>query len=164
MMNKIGRAIILSFRDKVLRKVIREKTETLIWGKIELLYMTKSLTYRLCLKQQLYSFWMVENKFIVKELTNFHKIIDDLNNIKGNINDEGMVLLLSSLPYLVSILRIRLFMINKVLFLCMKSIRLWDPNNSQKWNIWGLMIVVKAWVSRGESGYRGMSKSKRFDK
>lgn len=41
---------------------------------------------------------MVENKFIVEKLTEFHKIIDDLVNIQVKIDDENTdLLLLSSL-------------------------------------------------------------------
>lgn len=42
------------------------------------MYMTKSLTQKLCMKQQLYSFHMVENRSIMEKLTKFHKIINDL--------------------------------------------------------------------------------------
>ena len=42
---------------------------------------------------------MVENKSIVEQLTEFHKIIDDLDNIEVKIEDEDKAfLLLSSLP------------------------------------------------------------------
>lgn len=54
MTDRVRSAIILCLRNKVLKEVILEKTSNSIWENIELLYMTKSLTYRLCLKQQLY--------------------------------------------------------------------------------------------------------------
>lgn len=61
--------------------------------------MAKSLAHRLCLKQQIYSFRMLENKTIVEQLTEFHKIIDDLENIEVKIDDEEKaLLLLISLP------------------------------------------------------------------
>lgn len=61
--------------------------------------MTKYFAHILGLKQKLYSFPMVDNKSIVKQLTKFHKIIDDLENIKVKIDDEDKTIsLLSSLP------------------------------------------------------------------
>lgn len=56
MVDKVRRAIILCLRDKVLRKVDREKTAASMLEKIESLHMIKSLPHRLCLKQQLYPF------------------------------------------------------------------------------------------------------------
>jgi len=44
--------------------------------------MTKSLAHRKFLKQQLYSFKMVESKAIMEQLTEFEKILDDLENIE----------------------------------------------------------------------------------
>lgn len=42
---------------------------------------------------------MVENKSIMEYLTEFHKIIDDLENIEVKIDDDDNdLLLLSSLP------------------------------------------------------------------
>ena len=64
LMEKAHNAIILSLRDKVLRKVSKEKTAAEIWSKLEGLYMTKSLVNRLYLKQALYSFKMQEEKSI----------------------------------------------------------------------------------------------------
>lgn len=56
--------------------------------------MTKSLAHRLCLKQQFYSFSMVENKSIMKQLTEIYKIFDDLENIEVKIDDEDKDLFL----------------------------------------------------------------------
>ncbi|KHN21425.1 Retrovirus-related Pol polyprotein from transposon TNT 1-94, partial [Glycine soja] len=55
LMDKAHTAIILSLRDEVLRQVLKEKTTSGIWLKLEGLYMTKSLVNRLYLKQALYS-------------------------------------------------------------------------------------------------------------
>lgn len=42
---------------------------------------------------------MMRNKLIVKQLTKFHKIIDDFQNILVNLDDKDKtVLLLGSLP------------------------------------------------------------------
>lgn len=90
-----------AFRDKILREITREKTAADMWAKIESTYMTKSLAQKLCMKQKLYSFYMVENKSIMEKLPGFHKIIYNLQNIEVKIEDEDKVLLLlSSLPNL----------------------------------------------------------------
>lgn len=61
--------------------------------------MIMSLTYKLCLNQQIYSRGIIENKPTVNQLTEFHKIIDDMKNIEEKIDDEDKVfLLLNSLP------------------------------------------------------------------
>jgi len=52
MINKVKSIKILYFSDKKLREVAKEETVVLMWVKL------KSLTHRLCLKQQLYSFRM----------------------------------------------------------------------------------------------------------
>jgi len=44
--------------------------------------MTKSLTHWQFLKQQLYSFKMVESKVIMEQLTELNKILDVLENIE----------------------------------------------------------------------------------
>ena len=65
MMDKARSAIVLCLGDKVLREVAKEPTATSMWAKLESLYMTKSLAHRQFLKQQLYSFRVVESKAIV---------------------------------------------------------------------------------------------------
>lgn len=70
-----------------------------IWEKLESLYMIIFLAHMLYLKQQLYSFRMVEKKSILEKLIKFHKINDDIENIEVKIDDEDKdILLLSSLP------------------------------------------------------------------
>jgi len=64
MIDKAKSAIVLCLGDKVLRDVAREPTATSMWAKMESLYMMKSLAHRQLLKQQLYSFKMVESKSI----------------------------------------------------------------------------------------------------
>lgn len=46
------------------------------------------------MKNQIYSFGMVESKAIIKQLAQFNKIFDDLVNIEVNIKDEDNDLLL----------------------------------------------------------------------
>jgi len=68
MVDKVRSAIVLCLGDKLLRDVEKEPTATSMWLKLESLYMTKSLTHRQFLKQQLYSFKMVEAKAIMEQL------------------------------------------------------------------------------------------------
>ena len=99
MVDKARSAIVLCLGDKVLREVAKEPTAASMWAKLESLYMTKSLAHRQFLKQQLYSFKMVESKAIMEQLTEFNKILDDLENIKVNLEDEDKaILLLCALP------------------------------------------------------------------
>lgn len=97
MVDKVRNIIILCLRDKFLKEFSKKKTSTLMWEKLESFYLIKSLAHKLCLKQQLYSFRMVENKSIVEHLTIFHKIIVDLGNIKVEIKHEDNTILLLSL-------------------------------------------------------------------
>jgi len=82
MVDKAKSAIVLCLGDKVLREVVKEPNATSMWAKLESLYMTKSLAHRQFLKQQLYSFRMVKSKAIMEQLTEFNKILDDLENIE----------------------------------------------------------------------------------
>jgi len=99
MIDKAKSAIVLCLRDKVLRDVTGEATTSLMWAKLDSLYMTKSLAHRKLLKQQLYTFKIVESKSITEQLAEFNKILDDLVNIEVNMEDEDKAfLLLCSLP------------------------------------------------------------------
>jgi len=61
--------------------------------------MTKSLPHRQLIKQQLYSFNMVESKAIMEQLTEFNKILDDLENTEVYLDEEDKaILLLCALP------------------------------------------------------------------
>jgi len=89
MVDKARSAIILCLGDKVLREVAKETTAASMWSKFEYLYMTKSLVHRQFLKQQLYSFKMVESKTIMEQLIEFNKIIGDLEKIEVHLQDAG---------------------------------------------------------------------------
>jgi hypothetical protein len=111
-------AIIFCLGDKVLREVARGTIVVSIWTKLESLYMTKSLSHRQILKQQLYFFRMVETKSITDQLTEFNKIIDDLVNIDVNLeNDDKSLHLACSVRYLnpLKISRILCSMVKKAL-------------------------------------------------
>jgi len=64
--NKVWSGIILCLGDKTLRVVTKEKIIVLMWVKLESLYMIKSLAHILCLKEQFYSFRMIELRTMVE--------------------------------------------------------------------------------------------------
>ena len=79
LMEKAHGAIILNLADSVLREVAGETTPAGLWLQLESLYMTKSLTNRLYMKQRLYTLRMKDG------FNEFNKIILDLNNIDVRI-------------------------------------------------------------------------------
>ena len=89
MVDKAKSVIVLCLGDKVLREVGKEPTAASMWSKFEYLYMTKSLAHRQFLKQQLYSFKMVESKAIMEQLTEFNRILHDLEIIEVHLEDAG---------------------------------------------------------------------------
>ena len=98
LMEKAHGAIILNLADSVLREVAGETTPAGLWLQLESLYMTKSLTNRLYMKQRLYTLRMKDGS-LNDHINEFNKIILDLNNIDVRIEDEDRALiLLCSLP------------------------------------------------------------------
>uniref|UniRef100_A0A803PGK5 GAG-pre-integrase domain-containing protein n=1 Tax=Cannabis sativa TaxID=3483 RepID=A0A803PGK5_CANSA len=93
---KAHSAIILTLGDNVLRKVAKEDIVTVAWLKLESLYMTKSSVNRLYLKHALYSFKMMEDKSIGKQIDEFNKLILDFKNIGVTVEDKDQALLLLS--------------------------------------------------------------------
>jgi len=77
LVDKAKIVIVLCLRDKVLREVPKEPTAKSMWSKFEYLYMKNSLTHWQFLKQQLYSFKMVQSKAIMEQLAEFNVILDD---------------------------------------------------------------------------------------
>ena len=91
--------LILNLSDRVLREVSKLETAAKVWAKLESIYMTKSLTNRLHLKQKLFTFKFSDSRSIGEQLEEFAKCIDDLENIDEVIKDEDKALMfLNSLP------------------------------------------------------------------
>ena len=70
-----------------------------VWLKLESHRMTKSLTNKLFLKQNVYSFKMVSGRSIEDQIDDFHRLILNLDNIEVEVEDEVQAhILLSSVP------------------------------------------------------------------
>ena len=71
---------------------------TRLWSRLEMLYMTKSLSNKLYLKRQLYRLLMNEGTVVLEHLNFFNKVINKLLAVDVKINEEDKALtLLSSL-------------------------------------------------------------------
>ena len=96
---KAHSTILLSLSDEVLCEVADEETASGVWKKLEKLYMTKSLTNKLLLKQRLFSLRMKEGSALKDHLDALNSILMDLKNVDVKIDDEDAALiLLVSLP------------------------------------------------------------------
>lgn len=96
---KVHSTILLSLSYEVLCEVADEETASGVWKKLEKLYMTKSLTNKLLLKQRLFSLRMKEGSALKDHLDALNSILMDLKNVEVKIDDEDVALiLLVSLP------------------------------------------------------------------
>ena len=76
-----------------------QKTTAELWLKLESLYITKSITNKLLLKQRLFSLRMQSGTPLKDHLENLNSILLDLRNLEVKIDDENAaLLLLVSLP------------------------------------------------------------------
>ncbi|KAG6433735.1 hypothetical protein SASPL_105350 [Salvia splendens] len=90
---------MLCLSDDVIIEVVEQETAAALWTKLESLYMTKSLTNKLLLKQLLFRLRMHEGMPLRDHLENLNKILLDLRNIDVKVEDEDTALiLLVSLP------------------------------------------------------------------
>lgn len=91
--------IILYLADNVLRQVHEAKSALEVWSKLDALYLTKSLTNKLYLKERFFGYKMDVNKDLEQNLDEYNKITLDLNNIGETVSDENKaIILLNSLP------------------------------------------------------------------
>ena len=100
-LNRAHSAIMLSLSDEVLREMENETIAAGLWLKLESIYMTKSLTNRLYLKQRLYTLRMTEGTPIQNHLDEFNKVIMDLKSMDNKIDDEDRTLILLFFTYFV---------------------------------------------------------------
>ncbi|TXG72686.1 hypothetical protein EZV62_001265 [Acer yangbiense] len=90
--------IILNLFDNVLREVNDETTAFDVWKKLEGLYLTKSLTNKIYLKERLFSFKMDPSKGLGQNLDEFKRILANAGE-KEKLSDENeAIILLNSLP------------------------------------------------------------------
>lgn len=96
---KAHSTILLCLSDEVIIEVADETTSSGLWLKLESLYMTKSLTNKLLLKQRLFSLKMKEGTPLKQHLDQLNTILMELKNTGVTIEDEDAALiLLCSLP------------------------------------------------------------------
>ncbi|ESQ46603.1 hypothetical protein EUTSA_v10000703mg, partial [Eutrema salsugineum] len=70
-----------------------------ITNQLEKMYMSKSLSSKLYLKQKLFGLKMVESGDLIAHINNFNQIIGDLTRVDMKIEDEDKaMILLCSLP------------------------------------------------------------------
>ncbi|TXG51781.1 hypothetical protein EZV62_024305 [Acer yangbiense] len=85
----------------VLREVNEEKTASDVWKKLESLYLTKSLTNKIYLKERLFGFKMDPSKNLGQNLDEFKKMTIELANVGTyeKLSDKNdVIILLNSLP------------------------------------------------------------------
>ena len=91
--------ILLCMADEIIIEVSGVDVAADLWSKLESLYMTKSLTKKLLLKQHLFAMRMQEGTQLQDHLDSLNSILLDLRNIDVKVEDEDATLiLLVSLP------------------------------------------------------------------
>ena len=92
--------LVLYLVDNVLRQIDKEETAYGAWNRLEELFMAKSLTNRILLKERFFGFHMDPGKSLEQNLDNFKKITISLASINDEkIGDESQaIILLNSLP------------------------------------------------------------------
>ena len=97
--DKAFSTVLLCLADEIIIEVSDEKTAASLWQKLESLYMTKSLTNKLLLKQRLFALRMQEGIELRDHLDKLNSILLELRNIDVKVEDEDAALiLLVSLP------------------------------------------------------------------
>ena len=72
--------------------VMDEETVTELWSRLEILYMTKSLSNKLYLKKQLYELRMNEGTAVLEHLNFFSKVINEFLVVDVKIDEEDKAL------------------------------------------------------------------------
>ncbi|KAJ4723126.1 Retrovirus-related Pol polyprotein from transposon TNT 1-94 [Melia azedarach] len=96
---KAHSTIMLCLANDIITEVAEEETAQGLWVKLEGLYMTKSLTNKLLLKQRLFSLRMQKGMPLRDHLDKLNTILLELRNIDVKVEDEDAALImLVSLP------------------------------------------------------------------
>lgn len=91
--------IILHLADNVLRRVSKIEKADALWAKLDELYMPKTLTNKLYLKEQFLVFRMDSSKNLEENLDEYSRICTELENASETVSDDDQaVILLNSLP------------------------------------------------------------------
>ncbi|KAG6396654.1 hypothetical protein SASPL_142809 [Salvia splendens] len=85
---------MLCMSDDAIIEVAEQETAATLWTKLESLYMTKSLTNKLLLKQRLFRLRMQEGMPLRDHLENLNKILLDLRNVDVKVEDGDTALIL----------------------------------------------------------------------
>lgn len=85
---KVRSTIIMNVTDKILRKIVKEKTAAGMLKILDAQYMSLSLPNQMYLKQRLYGYIMNESMSIESNIDEFLRIITDLGNVMVEIFDE----------------------------------------------------------------------------
>ncbi|KAJ4711012.1 Retrovirus-related Pol polyprotein from transposon TNT 1-94 [Melia azedarach] len=95
---KAHSTIMLCLAEDIITEVAEEETAQGLWVKLEGLYMTKSLTNKLLLKQRLFSLRMQEGMPLRDHLDQLNIILLELRNIDVKVEDEDAALILLDRP------------------------------------------------------------------
>ena len=82
---------MLCLYDDVITEVAEQETTASMWLKLESLYMTKSLTKKLRLKQRVFSMRMQEGTSLRGHLDKLNYMLLDLRNIDVKVDDEMLL-------------------------------------------------------------------------
>ncbi|KAH1064685.1 hypothetical protein J1N35_029672 [Gossypium stocksii] len=85
---KVMPAIQLCLVNRVLQKVLMDKTSSVLWKRLETLYAIKSLANHLVLKQRLFTFRMNECELLRDHISQFITILNNLSNVEVKIDYE----------------------------------------------------------------------------
>ena len=89
----------LLLSNQILQDILKKKIVITLWLKLEQSCMTKSLTSKLHLKQQMYPHHITKYTSLEDHLTIFKEIVSDLETMEVKYNEENLgLILLCSLP------------------------------------------------------------------
>ncbi|KAG8499228.1 hypothetical protein CXB51_005739 [Gossypium anomalum] len=90
----------LHLSNKILQDVMKEKTAAALWKRLEQIYMSKTLTSKLHMKQRLYAHRLEEGASVHEHLTVFKEILSNLEamEVQYDKEDLGLILLCSFPP------------------------------------------------------------------